>query len=68
MILETAEGTYGDAFYWNDFANEGVSVVWNEDLYDEYVTEELQEMLDEAIEGFIDGSLDLGDLDAYELD
>lgn len=68
MITETAEGTYGDAFYWNDFSNEGVSIVWNEDLKEEYVDEELEDMLDEAIEGFVDGTLDLGDLDAYELE
>jgi basic membrane protein A and related proteins len=68
MISETAEGTYGDAFYWNDFSNEGVSIVWNEDLVDQYVDEDLTAMLDEAIAGFVDGTLDLGDLDAYKLD
>lgn len=68
MMQETVDETYGEAFYWIDFANEGVSVVWNEDLYDEYVTEELQALLDEAIEGFVEETLDLGDLDAYELD
>lgn len=68
MIMETVEGTYGDKFYWSDFSNEGVSIVWNEELKEEYVDEDLQAMLDEAIQGFIDGTLDLGDLDAYELD
>ena len=68
MITETAEGTYGDAFYWNDFSNEGVSIVWNDALKEEYVDENLTAMLDEAIEGFVDGSLDLGDLDAIELE
>ena len=60
-------GEFGDKFYWIDFSNEGVSVVYNEDMMEEYIDEDLQAMLDEAVEGFIDGSLDLGDLDAYEL-
>lgn len=68
MIMETAEGTFGDDFYWIDFANEGVSIVWNEDLMDEYVDEDLMTILDEAVEGFVEETLDLGDLDAYELD
>jgi basic membrane protein A len=68
MIEETAEGTFGDKFYWIELANEGVSVVYNEELAEEYITEELQEALDEAIESFIDETLDLGDLDAYELE
>ena len=67
MIEETVAGTYGDQFYWNDFSNEGVSIVWNDDLKDEYVDEDLTAMLDEAIQGFTDGTLDLGDLDSYEL-
>jgi basic membrane protein A and related proteins len=67
MIEETVEGTFGDQFYWIEFANEGVSIVYNEDLVEDYVTEELQELLDEAIEGFVEETLDLGDLDAYEL-
>jgi len=68
MIEQTAEGTFGDQFYWIEFANEGVSIVYNEDLVEDYITEELQEMLDEAIEGFVEGTLDLGDLDAYKLE
>ena len=68
MIEETVEGEFGDAFYWIEFANEGVSIVYNEDLVEEYITEELQELLDEAIEGFVEGTLDLGDLDAYKLE
>jgi basic membrane protein A len=68
MIEETVSGEFGDKFYWIDFSNEGVSVVYNEDMMEEYIDEDLQAMLDEAVEGFIDGSLDLGDLDAYELE
>jgi basic membrane protein A len=68
MIEETAEGTFGDKFYWIEFANEGVSVVYNEDLVEEYIDEDLQAALDEAQEGFVEGTLDLGDLDAYELE
>jgi len=68
MIEETVAGEFGDKFYWIDFSNEGVSVVYNEDLAEEYIDEDLQAAIDEAIEGFIDGTLDLGDLDAYKLE
>jgi len=68
MIEETVEGEFGDAFYWIEFANEGVSVVYNEDVAEDLIDEDLQAAIDEAIEGFVDGSLDLGDLDAFELD
>jgi basic membrane protein A len=68
MIEETAEGTFGNKYYWNEFANEGVSIVPNEDLWDEYVDEDLQALLDEAEEGFVEGTLDLGDLDAVTLE
>jgi basic membrane protein A and related proteins len=67
MIEETVDGTYGDKFYWNDFSNEGVSIVWNAPLQEKLVDDTLTTMLDDAIAGFVDGTLDLGDLDAYEL-
>ena len=68
MIEETAEGTFGDKFYWIEFANDGVRLEYNPAVADEVVTEEIQQDVDEAIQGFIDGTLDLGDLDAYELE
>jgi len=68
MIEQTVEGTFGDQFYWIELANEGVSVVYNEELAEIHITEELQALLDEAKEGFVEGTLDLGDLDAYKLE
>lgn len=68
MIEETVEGTFGNKYYWIELANEGVSVIYNEELAEQYIDEELQAALDEAIEGFIEGTLDLGDLDAYKLE
>jgi basic membrane protein A len=67
MIEETVAGTYGNQFYWNDFSNEGVSIVWNDPLKEALVDDALMTKLDDAIAGFVDGTLDLGDLDAYEL-
>jgi basic membrane protein A len=67
MINETVEGTFGDKHYWIEFANEGVSVTYNDALSD-HVTDEMRADLDAATQGFLDGSLDLGDLDNYELD
>ncbi|GIV81977.1 MAG: BMP family ABC transporter substrate-binding protein [Anaerolineae bacterium] len=68
MIEETVEGTFGDKYYWIELANEGVSVVYNEELAEQYIDEDLQAALDEAVEGFVEGTLDLGDLDAYKLE
>ncbi len=68
MIEETVEGTFGNKYYWIELANEGVSVIYNEELAEQYIDEELQAALDEAVEGFIEGTLDLGDLDAYKLE
>lgn len=68
MIEETVEGTFGNKYYWIELANEGVSIVYNEDLVEQYIDEDLQAALDEAIEGFVEGTLDLGDLDAYKLE
>ena len=66
MIEETVAKNLGDKFYWIEFANDGVSIVFNDNLKDQ-ITPEMQKALDEAKQGFVDGSLDLGDLDAYEL-
>jgi basic membrane protein A len=68
MIQETVDGTFGNKYYWAELANEGVSVVPNEALWDKYVDKDLQAKLDEAVQGFIDGTLDLGDLDAMKLE
>lgn len=68
MIEETAAGEYGDAFYWIEFGNEGVSVVYNEDVSEGMIDEDLQAAIDEAVEGFVDGTLDLGDLDSVTLE
>lgn len=68
MIEETVEGTFGNKYYWIELANEGVSIVYNEDLVEQYIDEDLQAALDEAFEGFVEGTLDLGDLDAYKLE
>lgn len=68
MIEETAAGTFGDKYYWIEFANDGVKLVYNDAVADEVVTDEIRADVDEAVQGFIDGTLDLGDLDAYELE
>lgn len=67
MIEESMGGTYGDKHYWIDFANEGQQTIFNDALAD-LITPEIQAKLDEARQGFIDGTLDLGDLDAVTLE
>ncbi|PID86666.1 MAG: BMP family ABC transporter substrate-binding protein [Chloroflexi bacterium] len=67
MIKESQDGTYGDKHYWIDFANEGQQTIWNDGLSD-LITPEIQEKVDEARQSLIDGTLDLGDLDAIELE
>jgi basic membrane protein A len=67
MINETAEGSFGDKKYWIEFANDGVSIVYN-DALKSMVTTDMQADLDEAQQGFVDNTLDLGDLDAFKLE
>lgn len=67
MIEETATDSFGDKYYWIEFANGGVSIEWNDALSDQ-VTDEMRASVDEAIAALSDGSLDLGDLDSYSLD
>lgn len=67
MINESVEGTYGDKHYWIEYANNGVDIVWNDELAD-MITPEIRGKLEEAQKGFVEGTLDLGDLDAVELD
>ncbi|MFW5942797.1 MAG: BMP family ABC transporter substrate-binding protein [Chloroflexota bacterium] len=67
MIEETVSGDFGDKHYWIEFANEGVRVEYNDALGDQ-VTDEMQADVDEAIQGFSEGTLDLGDLDNIELE
>jgi len=66
-INETAEQSFGDKKYWIEFANQGVSVVYN-DALKSMITPEMQADLDEAQQGFVDNTLDLGDLDAFKLE
>lgn len=67
MIEETAQGSFGNKYYWIEFANQGVSVVYNDTLKS-LITPEIQAALDKAQQGFIEGTLDLGDLDSYKLE
>jgi basic membrane protein A len=67
MIRESVDGNYGEKHYWIDFANEGQQTVWN-DALSSLITPEIQENIDEARQGLIDGTLDLGDLGAIEIE
>jgi len=67
MIEESVAGTFGSKEYWIGFDNDGVAVEFNEALLDR-VTEGMRTEDEAAIQGFRDGTLDLGDLDAYDLD
>jgi basic membrane protein A len=67
MIQESRDGSYGDKHYWIDFSNEGQQTIFNEALAG-LITPEIRARLEEARQGFIDGTLDLGDLDAVTLE
>lgn len=67
MIKQTAEKTFGNQVIWAEFANKGVYIDYNESLK-KLITPEMQSAVDAAIKGFVDGTLDLGDLDAAKLD
>ena len=67
MIQESQDGSYGDKHYWIDYSNDGQKTVWNEQL-SALITPEVEAKLEEARQAFVDGSLDLGDLDAVKLE
>lgn len=67
MMEETVAGTFGNDFYFIDLSNEGVYVLFNEAKLD-MVPSDLQAKLDQAVEGFRNHTLDLGDLDAITFD
>jgi basic membrane protein A len=67
FIQETADGTYGNKQVFIEFANGGVSIVYNDALKDK-ITPEIQTKLDDAEKGLTDGTLDLGDLDSMKLE
>jgi len=67
MMEETVDETFGNDFYYIDLSNEGVYVLFNEAKQD-MIPPDLQAMLDEAVEGFKNHTLDLGDLDALTFD
>jgi hypothetical protein len=67
MINESRDGTFGDKHYWINFANDGEQTIFNEALAG-LITPEIQAKIDEAREGFIAGTLDLGDLDSVAIE
>ena len=67
MMEETVDETFGNDFYYIDLSNEGVYVLFNEAKLD-MIPSDLQAMLDDAVEGFKNHTLDLGDLDALTFD
>lgn len=67
MMDETVAKTFGNDFYYIDLANEGVYVLFNESMQD-MIPSDLQEKLDEAVDGLRNHTLDLGDLDAVTFD
>lgn len=67
MINENRAGTFGDKHYWINFANDGQQTIFNDALAN-LITPEIQAKIDEARQGFIDGTLDLGDLDAVTIE
>lgn len=67
MINESRAGAYGDKHYWIDFSNDGEQTIFNSAL-ENLVTPEMRARLDEARQAFIDGTLDLGDIDNIKLE
>lgn len=67
MIDKTADKTFGNEKIWAEFANQGAYIDYNEALKN-LITPEMQAAVDTAVKGFVDGTLDLGDLDAAKLE
>ena len=68
MIDETAQGTFGNKFYWLEFATDSLEIVFNDGLEGTVITDEIHQTVDEIHQGFVDGSLDLGDLNEQTLE
>lgn len=66
MMQEIKANTFGNKQYWIDFANNGIKIVWNDALKSKVSQSAIDEM-DKAKQGFIDGTIDLGDLDNTKL-
>ncbi len=67
MVNESRDGSFGDKHYWINFANDGEQIIYNDALAS-LITPEIQAAIDEARQGFIAGTLDLGDLDAITIE
>jgi len=65
--IKAGDGSFGDKHYWIDFSNDGQLTIVNPRLAD-LITPEIQAKIDEARQGFIDGTLDLGDMDSVKLE
>jgi len=66
MMQEIKSGTFGNKQYWIDFANNGIKIVWNDALKSKVPQNVIDEM-NKAQQAFIDGTIDLGDLDNTKL-
>jgi basic membrane protein A len=66
MMQEIKSGTFGNKQYWIDFANKGIQITWNDALKSKVPQNVIDEM-NKAQQGFIDGTIDLGDLDNTKL-
>ncbi|HEX9012684.1 MAG TPA: BMP family protein [Anaerolineales bacterium] len=66
MMQEIQSGTFGNKQYWIDFANKGIQIVWN-DAVKSQVPQAAVDALTKAQQDFVDGKLDLGDLDKVKL-
>ena len=66
MMQEIKGGSFGNKQYWIDFANNGIKIVWNDALKSK-VSQNVIDEMNKAQQGFIDGTIDLGDLDNAKL-
>lgn len=62
MVQDIKAGEYGEEHYWLTFANKGIELAPYYDLAS-VITPEIQSAIDEAVNGFIEGTLTLPELD-----
>jgi len=67
MFEEVAAKSFGNKKYWIELANNGVSVIYNDALKSK-ITPETMKLIEDAMKGLANGSINLGDLDAMKLE
>lgn len=66
MMKDSKAGKFGNNHYWIDFSNDGIKIVWNDDLKSQVPADALSK-IEKAQQDLAKNAIDLGDLDNMKL-